>query len=115
MTSSTRANRAFVSAIILLCICGVATFLSFSYLRTSERLVTHTQEVRGAIGDVESTISLAARARMSYLMSGSPADLTEYRNAVSRIPGELRQLRFLTRDNKAQQENCNQLDTVTDA
>jgi PAS domain S-box-containing protein len=115
MRSRTRANRAFVSAIILLCICGVATSLSFSYLRASERWLSHTQEVRGGIGDVESTISFAARARMSYLMSGSPADLTAYRNAVAHVPEEIRKLRVLTRDNKTQQENCDQLATVTNA
>lgn len=115
MTSKTRANRAFVSAIILLCICGIATYLSFSYLRTSERWVTHTQEVRGAIGDVESSISFAARTRMNYLMSGSPADLTAYRNAVVHIPAEIQHLRFQTRDNKEQQDNCTELENVTTA
>ena len=115
MTSRTRAKRAFVSAIILLCICGIASYLSFSYLRASERWVAHTQEVRGAIGDVESTISFTARARMSYLMSGSPADLTAYRNSVARVPGEISKLHSLTRDNKVQQENCDQLETVTNA
>jgi CHASE3 domain sensor protein len=74
MTSRTRAKRAFVSAIILLGICGVATYLSFSYLRASERWVTHTQEVRAAIGDVESSISAAARARISFLITGSEAE-----------------------------------------
>src|SRR4051794_3526263 len=115
MTSRTRAKRAFVSAIILLCICGIATYLSFSYLRGSERGVTHSQEVRAAVGDVESSVSIAARARMSYLIAGSDAELTAYRSAVSRIPGELTRLRILVRDNKLQLENFNQLETVTNA
>src|SRR5882724_2407664 len=115
MTSRTRASRAFLSAIVLLCICGIATYLSFSYFRASERWVNHSQEVRAAIGEVESSISFAARARMSFLMSGSEAELTAYRNAVSRIPGEMRLLRELTRDNRVQNDNCNQLETVTNA
>lgn len=115
MTSRTRATRAFVSAIALLCVCGIATYLSFSYFQTSERWVSHSQEVRAAVGEVESSISFAARARMSYLISGSEAELTGYRNAVSRIPTELRHLRELTRDNKIQIDNCTQLETVTNA
>jgi PAS domain S-box-containing protein len=115
MTSRTRANRAFVSAIILLGICGIATYLSFSYLRASERLIAHTQEVRGAVGDVESSVSLAARARMSYLISASRTDLTAYRNAVERIPHQIQALRALTNDNKVQQENCTELEDVTNA
>ena len=115
MTSRTRANRAFVSAIILLGICGIATYLSFSYLRASERLIAHTQEVRGAVGDVESSVSLAARARMSYLISASRTDLTAYRNAVERIPHQIQALRALTNDNKVQQENCTELENVTNA
>ena len=115
MTSRTRAKRAFVSAIVLLGICGSATYLSFSYLRASERWIAHSQEVRAAIGDVESSISAAARARMNFLITGSDAELTAYRNAVSRIPQEMARLRVLTRDNKAQLDNCNQLETVTNA
>ena len=115
MTPRTRANRAFVSAITLLCICAVATYISFNYLRASERWVTHSQEVRGAIGDVESSVSFAARGRMSYLISGSPADLTAYRNAVARIPKEIQALRALTRDNKVQQENLAELENITNA
>ncbi len=115
MTSRTRAKRAFVSAIVLLGICGIATYLSFSYLRASERWIAHSQEVRAAIGDVESSISAAARARMNFLITGSDAELTAYRNAVSRIPQEMARLRVLTRDNKAQLDNCNQLETVTNA
>src|SRR5882762_3711443 len=115
MTSRARASRAFLSAIVLLCVCGIATYLSFSYFRASESWVNHSQEVRAAIGEVESSISFAARARMSFLMSGSEAELTAYRNAVSRIPGEMRRLRELIRDNKVQIDNCNQLETVTNA
>jgi PAS domain S-box-containing protein len=115
MTPRTRAKRAFISAIVLLGICGIATYLSFSYLRASERWIAHSQEVRVAIGDVESSVSLAARARMSYLISGGSADLTAYHNAVSRIPQQIQTLRGLTRGNRAQQENCAELENITNA
>ncbi|HSS98392.1 MAG TPA: PAS domain S-box protein, partial [Terriglobales bacterium] len=115
MKPRTRANRAFFSAIILLGICGIATYLSFSYLRASERWIAHTQEVRGAIGDVESSVSSAARSRTSYLLTGSAADLTGYRNALGRIPQQIQALRNLTQDNKTQQENLSELENVTNA
>ena len=115
MTPRTRANRAFVSAIILLGICGIATYVSFSSMRASERWVAHSQEVRAAVGDLESTMSSAARARMSYLMSGSDAELTAYRAGIARIPTEITRLRWLVRDNKIQKDNCDQLEAVTKA
>jgi len=115
MTPRTRANRAFVSAIILLGICGIATYVSFSSMRASERWVAHSQEVRAAVGDLESSMSSAARARMSYLMSGSDAELTAYRAGIARIPTEITRLRWLVRDNKIQKDNCDQLEAVTKA
>src|SRR5215471_2324130 len=94
-----RTRTVFVSAIVLLCLCAIATYVSFFYFRTSERWVSHTQEVRGSVGDVEAIASRAARARLNYLLSGDEAELTEYRAAVSQIPGRMRHVRELAKDN----------------
>jgi PAS domain S-box-containing protein len=113
MTSRIRASRLFISAMILLCISGIASNLSFSYLRVSEGWVTHTQEVRAVLGDLEAATGSAARARMSFLISGSLADLDDYRKAVLRVPGEMSRLRYLTKDNPIQINNCRQLESLT--
>ncbi len=115
MTPRKRATRAFLSAIGLLCVAGVATYLSFSYFRAGERWISHSQEVRAALGDVESSVSNAARERINYVMSGSPDDLEEYRSAVKLIPAELQRLRGLTRDNPSQIENCRRLEAAIEA
>src|SRR5262249_39141870 len=46
---------------------------------------------------------------------GSSADLAGYRTAVDRIPKQIEALRVLTRDNKAQRENCEELESITNA
>ena len=113
MTPRTRANRAFLSAIALLCISCFATYFSFSYFRESERSVSHSQEVRAAVGDAEASINSAARARMSFLMSGSDAELATYRRATALIPEQIQHLHELTKDNPVQTEHCAQLESLT--
>jgi len=113
MMQQARANRVFQFAIALLCVSGVATYLSFFYSRIGERWVTHTQEVRATVGDLEATVNEAGRARMGYLMSGVDSELGDYRSAVSRIPAVLLHLRELTQDNPAQVDNCARLDSLT--
>jgi PAS domain S-box-containing protein len=107
-----RARTIFTSAITLLCLCAVATYLSFFYFSTGERWVTHTQEVRSAVGDLESIISHAARARMSYLVTGNDSDLAEYQAAISQLTDRMHRLQALTSDNPVQVRNCGQLESI---
>jgi PAS domain S-box-containing protein len=107
-----RTRTVFVSAIVLLCLCAITTYVSFFYFRISERWVSHTQEVRGAIGDLESTASRAARARMNYLLSGDEAELTEYRAALNKIPDRMRRMQELEKDNPVQAQRCAQLESL---
>jgi PAS domain S-box-containing protein len=109
---ASRARTVFVSALALLCLCAAATYFSFFYFRASERWVSHTQEMRGAMGDLEAIASRAARARMNYLMSGDDSELTEYRAAVSQLPERMRRLRELASDNPIQLRRCTQLESV---
>lgn len=96
----------------LLCVSAIASYLSFSYFRVGEQWVTHTQEVRAAVGDLEYAVNAAARSRMSYLMSGAESDLTEFNAAVDRIPAKVLHLRELTNDNPLQVNNCAQLESL---
>ncbi len=107
-----RIRTVFVSAFVLLGVCAVATYLSFFYFRTGERWVSHTQEVRGVVGDLESVVNRAARARMNYLISGDDSELTEYRAAASQIPARMRRLRELATDSRLQHQHCEQLESI---
>ena len=107
-----RVRTVFASAFALLGVCAFATYLSFFYFRTGERSVSHTQEVRGVVGDLESVVNRAARARINYLISGDDSEFTEYRSAVSQIPNQMRRLRDLTKDNQTQGQHCAQLESI---
>src|SRR5579859_2016040 len=113
MTRQTRASRLFLIAMGLFCLSGVATYLSFFYFRASERWVSHTQEVRAAVGDFEAAVNAAARARMGYLLSSSDSDVEAYRKAVEVIAPELKRLSTLTQDNPLQVGNVAQLTSMT--
>jgi len=115
MSQPVKARALFLLAIAMLGLCGFATYLSFFYFRASERWVTHTQEIRAVLGDLEATINDAARMSTSYLISGDDFDLTEYRAAVSKVDERMRELRALTHDNPAQGQPWDRLESVTKA
>jgi len=84
MTQQAKMKVLFFSVIAFLSLCAIATYLSFLSSRAGERWVSHTQEVRGTIGDVEAAVNGAARFRTMYLMSGSPSDLSNYQAASAK-------------------------------
>jgi PAS domain S-box-containing protein len=113
MTARARARAVFLAAIALLFISGIATYFSFSYLTESERWVSHTQEVRASVGDLESALNDAGRARISYLLSGDPTDLVQYQKKLASVPERANKLCQLTTDNPVQVENCQKLKGLT--
>src|ERR1700758_2268769 len=113
MTLPAKARPVFLSAILLLCLCAAASYLSFSYFRAGERWVLHTQEVRAVVGDVEAAVNRTARARTSYLLTGDANDLKDYRSGLEQIAAQLRALEELTGDNPQQRANIAQLEQVT--
>jgi PAS domain S-box-containing protein len=112
MTHHEKMRTLFLSVIALFCLCAIATYVSFLSFRAGERWVTHTQEVRGAVGDVEGALNTAARSRIAFLMSGGAADLNQYRADSVRALEEFKKLQILTEDNTAQQAKCSQLETT---
>jgi PAS domain S-box-containing protein len=115
MTPRTKARAVFLSALALLCLCGVAVYLSFVDFRESEHWVSHTQEVRAVLGDLEATVNAASRARMRYLISGDLSELAAYRAASRRVQTQMLTLQQLTRDNSVQIENCKRFETITNS
>jgi PAS domain S-box-containing protein len=113
MAGRAKARAVFLSALALLCLCGIVTYISFINFRESERWVTHTQEVRGTLGDLESAINRASRTRMAYLISSDPSELSAYRQAVPQISEEIRRLQELTKDNLAEVEHCRNYAAIT--
>jgi len=112
MTQQAKMKALFFSVLAFLSLCAIATYLSFLSSRTGERWVSHTHEVRATIGDVEAAVNAAARFRTTYLMSGSPSDLSNYQAATAKALEEFNRLRFLTRDNPVQRANCEQYEAA---
>lgn len=108
MTQQAKMRALFLSVIALFCLCAITTYLTFLDFRAGEHLVSHTQEVRGAVGDVEAAVNTAARSRILYLMSGNPSELENYNLSSAKALERFDKLKVLTRDNPVQQAKCEQ-------
>ena len=112
MSSRKKAQAAFASALMLLFMSGLATYFATTRLVESERWVVHTHEVREAVGDIDSAVVRAGRAKAGYLASAADDFLNDFEAAISEIPGSLQHLRQLTRDNPTQQQLCSRLEAA---
>src|SRR5262249_6785835 len=112
MLSRLTARIAFFIAICLLLVCAILVYSTVVNLAESERLVTHTHQVRELLGETESVIASAARARLSYVFSSDDQALAQYQRSVAHIPEVLSQLRHSTADNPNQQRHCGQLEAL---
>jgi signal transduction histidine kinase len=112
MSPRKKAQVAFASALMLLFLSGLATYFATTRLLESERWVAHTHEVRGAIGDIDSAVLRAGRARSGYVLSGSDDFSNQFEAAVADIPPGLQHLRELTQDNPRQGQLCSRLEDM---
>jgi signal transduction histidine kinase len=112
MLSRLTARIAFVIAIGLLLVCAILVYSAVVNLAESERLVTHTHQVRELLGETESSIASAARARLSYVFSGDHDALLQYQRQVAHIPVVLSNLRQSTADNPSHRKHYAQLEAL---
>ena len=110
------ANRGPVIAVALLVVALVAdAVLSLHNIRevaTSVQWVSHTNEVLSRLEAVLSTLKDAETGQRGYLLTGEPAYLEPYRDAVDRLPRQIADLRQLTLDNPAQTVRALRLDQL---
>ncbi len=112
MSPQKRARVAFGSAVILLLLSGVITYVAISRLLTTQQWVTHTRDVQVALGNVTNVSGRAGRALIEYIDSGTPGLLQVYESAAGQVPGAARHVRQLTVDNPTQQANCTRLESL---
>jgi signal transduction histidine kinase len=112
MQSRLTARMTFMIALGLLLVCAILVWSTIVNLAESERLVTHTHQVQELLGDTESAIASAARARLHYVFSGDDGALRQYQSAVGRIGEVMASLRQSTADNPAQSANCDRLQSA---
>jgi signal transduction histidine kinase len=108
-----RAQVAFASAVILLFLSGVATYLTILRLLDSEKWVVHTHEVQAALGSVDSTVVTVERACSGFVITGGADFLSSFEVALPKVSQALQNLRELTRDNPEQQRLCTRLEELT--
>ena len=113
MTPQKTARLAFVSAVVLLCLSGVAIYITIVRLLESEQWVVHTHEIQAALGDVDSAVARAGRARSAYITTGDTAVIAQFETAVPEISKAIQRLRDLTKDNFVQQGRCTRLEAST--
>jgi signal transduction histidine kinase len=113
MSPHKTARLAFVSAVILLCLSGLAVYITIVRLLESEQWVVHTHEIQAALGDVNSAVAQAGRARSAYISTGETSSLDQFEAAVPEVPKVIQRLQELTKDNPSQQERCARLGEVT--
>ena len=112
MSSRKSAKVAFASAVVLLLLCGVSAMIAISRYSNSANWVDHTYEVKVATGRVESTLSEAARDRLSYITAGDPSYLQRYESAKKEVSNDLLIVRGLTLDNPLQQDKFDRLEKL---
>ena len=110
------ANRGPALAVALLVVALVAdAVLSLHNIRevaTSVQWVSHTNEVLTRLETVLSTLKDAETGQRGYLLTGEPAYLEPYRDAVDRLPRQIADLRQVTLDNPAQTVRVLRLDQL---
>jgi signal transduction histidine kinase len=108
-----KAQIAFASAVILLCLSGLATYFTIVRLMESEKWVVHTYEVQAALGKLDSAEVDAGRAGSGYVTTGSTDFLNNFEAAAPTIYRDLQNLCELTKDNPEQQKRCTRLEELT--
>ncbi|MGA7293723.1 MAG: CHASE3 domain-containing protein [Terriglobales bacterium] len=113
MSSQTKAQVAFASAVVLLFLTGLAGYFTITRLLQSEKWVIHTYQVRNALGDIDWAMLRAGRARTGYVLSDNPDFLPQFEAAALDLPRDLQHLRELTQDNPKELELCSRLEKLT--
>lgn len=113
MSPHKKAQLAFASAVLMLCLSGLATYITIDRLMQSEKWVVHTHEVQAALGNVDAVVLNAERASSGYVITGSPEFFSQFDATTPRVNQALQHLRELTKDNPRQQELCTRLEEVT--
>ena len=111
MSSKQKSKIAFAMALLLLGVGGAVAGFVIYRLYEAQAMVRHTYEVEVAIGDVESSLAEVGRNRVSFSEDASPANLTAFNDAVSRVAPALDRVRKLASDNPAQLALCDRLDS----
>lgn len=112
MSARKAAIFTFASAISLLLLCGVTALTVVWQYSSSAQWVAHSYEVQFAAGEVESSLSDAARNGLSYLATGDQSYLPQYAETKKAVADNLRRVSQLTREDASQQLRVQRLEAL---
>ncbi len=115
MSPRRKAGIAFTTAIVLLTIGGIATGITIWNLLESLRWLAHSYQVEVALGDIDSTLTRAARARAVYVQTNDPDYYRQFGQSLNAIAPQLGAMEHLVSDNPLQIDLIKRLETVTHA
>jgi signal transduction histidine kinase len=102
MPSRKKIQLAFGSAVVFLLIAAIAAGVCISRLRTSLKWIAHTYEVQVALGDINSSMTVAGRARSAFDTTGDEKLVDEFDSVANSIPQKLAHVQALVSDNVEQ-------------
>jgi signal transduction histidine kinase len=105
-----KALLAFVSALLLLLVSGIAATVAIVRFLHTVSWTEHTYDVQIVLGDLQTSLNNAARIRTTFLNSGDASQLAPYDASKGEVHQHLVHVRDLTKDNPVQRSLCNQLE-----
>jgi signal transduction histidine kinase len=110
-----KAGIAFTTAIVLLTLGGLATGVTIWNLIESLRWLAHSYQVEVALGDIDSILTRAARARAIYIQNSDPDYYRQFGQSLNAIAPELGNMEHLISDNPVQTDLVKRLEVATHA
>jgi signal transduction histidine kinase/CHASE3 domain sensor protein len=105
-------RAALIAAVVIVCLNAWLAFRSVQVLSNSQYWVAHTWQVINATERIMGSMKDAETGNRGYLLTGNPADLAPYTQALQDIPEEFRQISALTADNPRQQARISEMRTL---
>ncbi|WP_132053581.1 response regulator [Pseudocnuella soli] len=99
-------------SLFLLLLSAIASYFSIRGLLRSAEEVSHTNQVIIKLEGVISLLKDAETGQRGFLITGNDAFLQPYDDAIGKLDPSIRELRELTRDSEAQQQDVSQLTMV---
>jgi len=113
MSPRKKAQAAFISALVLLFLGGIAAYISINQLLKTQEWVSRSRQAQAAIGEVEFASVRFGRARMGYVNTGKPEFLSEFNASLEDVEPSLQKLKELIGNDPALIQLWNQLNKLT--
>jgi signal transduction histidine kinase/ActR/RegA family two-component response regulator len=109
LSTERKVRLGFAFALACLAVIGVVSYLSVVRLKQNAAWVEHTHQVLSSLELLLAAATDSETAERGYVITGDEGYLEPYRQAAAVIDSQMRHLRELTADNRAQQQR---LDSV---